>query len=73
MLTVGFASTVAAYGPISDEEAPIVSSRFYSELLKLGGLDFRFAAKALHRTMIALRKSGEVSMSAWSMNMHAGL
>ncbi|KAJ8695420.1 hypothetical protein PTI98_008023 [Pleurotus ostreatus] len=65
MLTVGFASTVAAYGPISDEEAPIVSSRFYSELLKLGGLDFRFAAKALHRTMIALRESGEVSRHIW--------
>ncbi|PPR05158.1 hypothetical protein CVT26_012244 [Gymnopilus dilepis] len=78
MLAAGYRSVVATMWSISDEHAPGVAEMFYRNLLEdsQGGLDGRYAAKALHAAMQHLREqlgSSTEALLAWIPYIHVGV
>lgn len=73
LLDLGFNSVVARQSPLSDDEAAIATSAFYTELVSLDpNLDFTNVAKALHLASIRLRDAGE-GAQLWARFIHIGM
>ncbi|KAG9081348.1 hypothetical protein FS749_007729 [Ceratobasidium sp. UAMH 11750] len=73
MLMIGYRTVIATMWSIKDEDAPIVTDQFYSELLEGGVPNTEKAAKALHDAVGRLRdRVGEKALARWAPFVHFG-
>lgn len=74
MLMAGYPSVIATMWSISDADGPEVARTVYSELIKDGKLDYKGAARALHKAVGGLReKVGRNSFMRWVPFIHIGV
>lgn len=74
MLMAGYPSVIATMWSIMDEDAPLIASSVYGQLLEGGYMDCRDAAKALHVAVGDLRaKVGEKAFARWVPYIHIGV
>ncbi|KAL5632934.1 hypothetical protein ACGC1H_003431 [Rhizoctonia solani] len=73
MLIAGYPSVIATMWAIADEDAPLVASRVYAQLIKDGRLNYAGSARALHSAVGELRaKVGEKAFARWAPFIHIG-
>lgn len=76
MLFAGFPTVIATMWSIQDEDAPLVASEVYAQLLNkdTGKPDAKHAALALHKATGKLREAvGEAKLDRWVPFIHIGL
>lgn len=74
MIAAGYPSVIGTMWSIRDVDAPVVTNRVYTELLKDGAPDYKKTARALHKAMGELRqKVGEKTFVAWVPYIHFGV
>lgn len=74
MLMAGYPSVIATMWEIRDVDGPEMSQVVYAELLRDEKMDYKRAARALHRAVATLRgKVAEESFERWIPFMHIGL
>jgi CHAT domain-containing protein len=74
MLLAGYRGVVATMWSIQDDLAPDVTNGFYGHIMKdKGRPDSRKAAEALHKSVQAIRKKGNVKLTDWIPFVHLGI
>ncbi|KAB5592541.1 Aromatic di-alanine and TPR containing protein [Ceratobasidium theobromae] len=74
MLMAGYPSVIGTMWSVKDADAPIIAKQVYGQLLKKGKMDYRDAARALHKAVAKLReKVGEGAFERWAPFIHIGI
>ncbi|KAL5641639.1 hypothetical protein ACGC1H_001946 [Rhizoctonia solani] len=74
MLMAGYPSVIATMWSVSDEDAPFVANRVYSQLMKTGKIGNGEVGRALHDAVAELRgRIGEKEFIRWVPYIHIGL